>query len=187
MANDEDRDRIVRQLEQLKRREAELRRALIVADHPALDAPIREVDGRVYGVHMASERLDAPLTKGEQKKIERIEKKLETAKAKRAELDLAIEELGGELRALREDRRATLEGQRDEALSNLLTTLAEHAPTFEAVGMQISEVIPELEPLLPKLREMAEGKVDTVEKVEPAAETPPALAAERPAEASAEA
>ncbi len=158
MANDEDRDRIVRQLEQLKRREAELRRALIVADHPELDAPIREVDGRVYGVQLASERLDAPLTKGEQKKIERFEKKLEGARVKRAELDAAIAELEGELKALRDDRQSTLEAQRDEALRNLLTTLAEHAPAFEAVGMQISTIVPELEPWLPTLRAMAEEK-----------------------------
>lgn len=157
--SDEERERIVRQLEQLERKQAELRRALIVADHPTLAGPIREVDGRVYGVQLASDRLDAPLSKSEQKKLERLAKKIDTLRAKRDELDRSIAELEKEHAELGDERTATLEAQRQEALNNLLTTMAEHAPAFDEAGLQISELIPELERWLPTLRAMAEEKV----------------------------
>jgi len=152
----EERQRIERQLRQLKRKEAELRRALIVADHPQLSQPILEVDGRVYAVQQAADRLDSPLTKSEAKKQERLGKKLASLQTKRAALDASIAELETELAQLGEERLASLTADRDAALQKLFVVMGQHAATFDAAGIQVGAVVPDLERWLPAIRAMAE-------------------------------
>src|SRR4051812_26892018 len=47
------RKRLAEQLEALKRKEAELRRALAVADHPELAEAIRSIEGRAFALSRA--------------------------------------------------------------------------------------------------------------------------------------
>jgi hypothetical protein len=61
-----DRRRLEEQLEALKRRESELRRALAIADHPELAEAIRELEGRAYAISRVEAKLAQGLTKAEE-------------------------------------------------------------------------------------------------------------------------
>lgn len=154
-----ERKRIEEQLAQLERKQAELRRALASAEHPELADAIREIEGRAYGVARAEERLANPLTKAEERQRAKLEAKLEAAKAKRAELDATIASLESELAALTDARLEGLRAQHEEALKALFAAMARHADAFEAAGLQMTTLVPELEKWLPELRAMAEKRV----------------------------
>ncbi|HJL16284.1 MAG TPA: hypothetical protein RMH99_11545 [Sandaracinaceae bacterium LLY-WYZ-13_1] len=156
--------RIEAQLAELERKKAELHRALAIAEHPDLEDAIREVEGRAYGVTRAQERLDAPLTKAEQRRRERLEKKLATALDKRAKLDAQIESLQAELAPLGEARREKLGAERDRAMRELLAVLAQHAPALERAGLQAAELVPDVARWLPELRTLADAHADADEK-----------------------
>ncbi len=154
-----DRRRIEEQLAQLKRREAELRRALAIAEHPELADAIREVEGRAYGVARSEERLAQPLSTSEERRRERLEKKLAAAKEKRAEIDRTIAALEEELAPLGDARVEALNAERTASLERLFTSLARHAEAFEAAGLQAASLVPELERWLPELRAMADRRI----------------------------
>jgi uncharacterized protein YdcH (DUF465 family) len=158
LSPEQERKRLAEQLQQLKRKEAELRRALAIADHPELTDAIRELEGKAYVVARAEEKLAQPLTGAEERKRERLEKKLAGLRSKREELDAAIAEVEGELAPLGDARLGALEAERTEALNGLFVVLARHAEGLESAGLQAASIIPELERWLPELRAMAEAK-----------------------------
>ncbi|GAB5545566.1 MAG: hypothetical protein RLP09_33035 [Sandaracinaceae bacterium] len=157
---EKERERIQQQLAQLERKQAELKRALAMANHPDLADALRQVEGRAYGVTRVEEQLAQPLSKGEERQRAKLEKKLGAAREKRAALDAQIAEIEAELGGLVEDRVAELHAQRQTALHQLFTVLAQHSDGFEAAGLKVAELIPELDDWLPELRTMAGDVAD---------------------------
>lgn len=156
-----DRKKIEEQLGALKRKEAELRRALAIADHPALGEAIRAVEGRVYAVTRAEAKMAEGLSKSESKKRETLEKKLGVARAKRDEIQATIDALEAELAPLGEERARAAEAERKDAMERLLAALATHDDAFRAAGVEASALVPELGRLLPDVQAMAESLVAT--------------------------
>lgn len=163
-----ERRRIEEQLAHLEKKQAELRRALAMTEHPELADAIREIEGRTFVIARAEERLAQPLTKSEERQRAKLESKLEGAKAKRAELDDVIATLEGELAALCDERLERLREERESALEILFRVLARHADGFEAAGLQMTTLVPELERWLPELRAMAEARMPSPDAIEPA-------------------
>lgn len=153
-----ERKRIEEQLAMLEKKQAELRRALAIADHPELGEAIREIEGRIYRASKAQTKLENPLTKSEVRQRDKLAKKLETARAKRAELDQTIASLETELNALGEGRIEGLKAEHDAAVRALFATLARYAEAFESAGLQAANLIPELKAWLPTLRALAEAQ-----------------------------
>ncbi len=151
-----ERRRIEEQLAQLEKKQAELRRALAIAHHPALSDAIREIEGRTYAVSRAEKRLEQPLSKSEERTRAKLEKKLEAAKKKRTEIEEAITGIEAELVALGEERLRGLTEERGEALRTLFVLIARHADAFEEAGLLVVELVPDLDRYLPELRAMAE-------------------------------
>ena len=131
-----------------------------MANHPDLADALRQVEGRAYGVTRVEEQLAQPLSKGEERQRAKLEKKLGAAREKRAALDAQIAEIEAELGGLVEDRVAELHAQRQTALHQLFTVLAQHSDGFEAAGLKVAELIPELDDWLPELRTMAGDVAD---------------------------
>lgn len=155
-----ERQRIAQQLADLERKQAELKRALAMADHPELADGLREVEGRAYGVRRAEEKLSQPLSKSEERQRAKLEKKLATARDKRAALDAQIEALEAELAPLTHERVEALEEARESAIRHLFAVLARHSEGFEAAGLRVTELVPELDAWLPELRAMAGDVAD---------------------------
>lgn len=151
-----DRRRLEEQLEALKRRESELRRALAIADHPELAEAIRELEGRAYAISRVEAKLAQGLTKAEERRREAVDKKLSVLREKRAELDSQIAELEKELAALGVERTRAFEAERREALQNLLVTLSTHKAALEAAGLEAVALVPELGAYLPEVYTLAE-------------------------------
>lgn len=138
------RDRIQQQLEQLKQREAELRRELAMADHPGLADAIRQIEGRAYGVARVEAKMAQGLSKSELRKKETIEKKLSTAKERRAEIDAQIAALELELAPLGEERVLAFQKERAEALLRLVSLLGEHEAAIAAANLDLGLLVPAL-------------------------------------------
>jgi chromosome segregation ATPase len=150
-----ERQRIEEQLLTLKRREAELRRALAIADHPALADAIRELEGRVYAVSRAEDKLAQGLSKAEERRRETLERKVATLREKRAELDTQISALDTELAGLGVERTRGFEQERDSALEQLFVAMGIHGGAIEGAGLEAAQLVPELERFLPKVQELA--------------------------------
>jgi chromosome segregation ATPase len=150
-----ERQRIEEQLQTLKRREAELRRALAIADHPALADAIRELEGRVYAVARAEDKLAQGLSKAEERRRETLERKVAGLREKRAELDTQIGALDTELAGLGVERTRGFEHERDTALEQLFVAMGTHGGAIEGAGLEASQLVPELERFLPKVQELA--------------------------------
>jgi hypothetical protein len=150
-----DRKRIEEQLDALKRKEVELRRALVVTDHPDLAEPIRLLGSRAYAVTRAEAKLAQGLSKGEVRRREGIEKKLSGLRAKREELEGQINVLEAELGELGSERLATFEAERRQAMEQLLIALGQHEETLRTAGLEASVLVPEIGPWLPELEKIA--------------------------------
>ncbi|MET0390398.1 MAG: hypothetical protein ABW321_30780 [Polyangiales bacterium] len=150
-----DRKRLAEQLDALKRKESELRRALVVADHPELGDAVRAIQGRAYAVTRAEEQLAQGLSKSEARRRETIDKKLTSLREKRAELDTQITALEQEQESLGTDRLSTFQSERRQALEQLLIALGLHEPALQAVGVESSSLIPELSRWLPEIETIA--------------------------------
>ena len=135
------RRRIEEQLEALKRREAELRRELAVADHPELAEPLRVLEGH---------------SKAEERRRETLEKKLARAREKRMEIDAQIAELEAELAPLGEARMLAFEAERKDCMERLLAALGTHEGDFQRAGLDTSVLVPDLARLMPEVRTLAE-------------------------------
>lgn len=138
------RDRIQQQLEALKQREAELRRELAIADHPVLADAIRAIEGSAYGVTRIESKMAEGLSKAEQRRKETLEKKLASAREKRAEIDAQIGALETELQPLGDARVAAFDASRTQALLTLVAMLKEHDGALSAAGLDIGLLVPSL-------------------------------------------
>jgi chromosome segregation ATPase len=154
-----DKKRLEDQLEALKRKERELRRAIVIADHPGLAEAIRQLEGRAFALSRAEAKLAQGLSKSEARRKETLEKKLATLRAKRAELDGQIDTLDAELRSLVEARTEVLEGERQRALRELVATLGEHTAALTEAGLEAGELVPEIDQRMDELRAVAEELV----------------------------
>lgn len=154
-----DRRKLEEQLETLKRKEFELRRALTIADHPALTDAIRELEGRAYAITRAEAKLAQGLSKAEERRRDTLEKKLGSLREKRAELDTQIGELETELQALGAERGALFAAERRDALEQLLVVLGTHEPAFRGAGLDATSLVPEIARFLPEIESLAQRLV----------------------------
>jgi hypothetical protein len=153
------RKRLEEQLEALKRKETELRRALVIADHPELADAIRALQGRAYAIGRVETKLAQGLSKAEERRRETLDKKLGALRIKRDELDTQIGALEAELSALGAERTAAFELERKQALEQLLIALGTHEPSLRAAGIDASALVPELNQWLPEIEALAERLV----------------------------
>jgi hypothetical protein len=151
-----ERKRLADQLEALKRKEFELRRALAAADHPEVAEAIRTIEGRAFAVERAEAKVAQGFSKSEARRRDVIEKKLGTLREKRAELDTQIGALEAELGGLGADRLATFESERQKALEQLMIAIASHGAALRAAGLDPSQLVPEIAGWLPELDALAE-------------------------------
>jgi chromosome segregation ATPase len=154
-----DRRKLEEQLHVLKRKEFELRRALVIADHPELADVIRVLEGRAYALTRAEAKLAQGLTKAEERRRETTEKKLSSLREKRAELDAQIGALESELRSLGAERMQVFEAEQRQALEQLLVALGTHEPALRAAELDAASLVPELAGFLPKIQALAETLV----------------------------
>jgi DNA repair exonuclease SbcCD ATPase subunit len=150
-----DRKRLAEQLSALKRKEAELRRALAAADHPELSDAIRLIEARAFVVARAEAKLAQGFSKTEARRREVIEKKLGSLRDKRAALDTQIGSLETELGGLGSDRLASFGQERQEALQQLLIALGTHETALHDAGLDPASLVPEIEGWLPELEALA--------------------------------
>jgi hypothetical protein len=150
------RKKLEEQLEALKRKEFELRRALAIADHPELAEAVRVIEGRAFQISRVEAKLAQGLTKSEERRRDTIEKKLGSLRDKRAELDAQIGVLESELLALGAERATTFGSERLQALEQLLIALSTHQAALDAAGMEASSLVPELARWLPEIEVLAE-------------------------------
>jgi hypothetical protein len=150
-----ERKRLAEQLDALKRKEFELRRALAAADHPEVADAIRAIEARAIAVSRAEGKLAQGFSKTEARRREVIEKKLVALRAKRVELDGQIGELETELGGLGADRLAAFESERREALEQLMIVMATHDAGLRAAELDLSGLVPDIERWLPELEAVA--------------------------------
>jgi len=156
-----DRRRIEEQLEALKRKESELRRALAVADHPEIADAVRLLEGRAYAVASVEAKMAQGLSKSEERRLETLQKKLASLREKRAELDGQIAQLEAEAAELGEERTRAFEAERGEALQNLMTTLSTHEDALRNAGLDAAQLVPDIARLMPEIVTLAERLVAT--------------------------
>jgi hypothetical protein len=154
-----ERRRLEEQLEALKRKELELRRALVIADHPALAEGIRVLEGRTYALGRIEAKLAEGMSKSEARRSETIEKKLSSLREKRAELDTQIAGLELELRGLGAERLEAFAAERHQALEQLLVALGKHEPALREAGIDAASLVPEIARWAPEVQALAESLV----------------------------
>jgi chromosome segregation ATPase len=150
-----DRKRLAEQLDALRKKEAELLRALAITDHPDLADAIRTIEARVYCVARADAKLAQGLSKSEARRQEVLTKKLSGLREKRAELDTQIDQLEAEFQELGAARMTDFQRERQDALQDLMVALATHDPALDAAGVDVRNLLPELGGLLPELESIA--------------------------------
>jgi len=155
-----DKKRLEEQLEALKRKELELRRAIAIADHPELADAIRLLDGRAYALTRVEAKIAQGLSKSEERRKETLEKKLDVLREKSAELSAQIAELSKEHESLVLARVTALEGERRAALHDLVASLGEHSATLSAAGLDAGELVPEIGQRMAEIRAAAEELVN---------------------------
>jgi chromosome segregation ATPase len=159
-----ERRRLEAELAAIERKREELARALIVNAHPELADPIRVLTGRLYAVSRVEERMREPLSKAEVRKVESLGKKRESLTAKRAELDAKRAEIEAEigsvdheLAQLGDERTKGFERERDEALEQLVVSLAQLGPSFDAAGVDPVRLVDGLAARMPDVKSTAEA------------------------------
>ena len=163
-----ERHRIEEQLALLEQKKRELSKALVLADHPALQGPLRMIEGRLYAVSRAETQMAAGLSKSEEKRKESLAKKRETLALKKADLASKLAEaedqllaIDKDLLALGDDRRVAFEKERRSALEALVIALSEHGPVFDAVKVDPAAIIEGLAPRMGEVHATAERLVGT--------------------------
>ncbi len=151
-----ERRRIREQLEALERKQAELRRALAIADHPELSDAIRAIEGRVYAVTRVEAKMAQGLSKSEERRRETLEKKLSVSRGKLEELHQQITELERELHTLGTLRTEAFEAERRDAIEQLMSTLSTHGAAFETAGLELTALVPELARYMSEVHSVAE-------------------------------
>ena len=155
-----DKKRLEEQLDALKRKELELRRAIAIADHPELADAIRLLDGRAYALMRVEAKIAQGLSKSEERRKDKLEKKLEVLRAKSAELNTELSALTAEHASLVQARTDELESERRAALHELVATLGEHAAALKAAGLDAGELVPDIGQRMAQIRAAAEELVD---------------------------
>jgi hypothetical protein len=150
-----DRKRLAEQLDALKKKEAELLRALAITDHPDLADAIRTIEARVYCVARADAKLAQGLSKGEARRQEVLSKKLTALREKRTEIDAQITTLEAESEELGAARLTDFQRERQDALQDLMVALATHDSALDAAGLSVQSLLPELSGLMPELETIA--------------------------------
>jgi hypothetical protein len=150
-----DRKRLAEQLDALKKKEAELLRALAITDHPDLADAIRTIEARVYCVARADAKLAQGLSKSEARRQEVLSKKLTALREKRTELDTQITALEAESEELGAARLTDFQRERQDALQDLMVALATHDTALDAAGLSVQSLLPELTGLMPELEAIA--------------------------------
>lgn len=158
-----ERRRLEAELAAIEKKREELAKALIVNAHPELADPIRILTGRLYAVTRVEERMGEPLTKAETRKVESLGKKRESLIAKRAELDAKraeieteISTVDHELAMLGDERTKGFARERVEALEQLVVTLAQLGPAFDAAGVDPVRLVDGLAARMPEVTTAAE-------------------------------
>ncbi|MDB4988184.1 MAG: hypothetical protein JWN04_3362 [Myxococcaceae bacterium] len=151
------RRKLEEQLEALKRKEVELRRALVMADHPELADSIRILQGRTYALERIEAKLALGLSKAELRRRETLQKKLASLADKRTELNTQIAEVETELHGLGVERQQGYEAERRQGLEELLVALGTHDPALHAAGIEATELVPEIGRWLPEIETLAES------------------------------
>lgn len=143
-----ERQRIEEQLALLEQKKRELSKALVLADHPELQAPIRMIEGRLYAVSRAETQMAAGLSKAEEKRKESLAKKRETLALKKADLAAKLAEvedqilvIDKDLLALGDDRRDAFEAERNAALEALVMVLSQNNAAFDAVKVDPVSIV----------------------------------------------
>jgi hypothetical protein len=159
-----ERRRLEAELAAIERKREELARALIVNAHPELADPIRVLTGRLYAVARVEERMREPLSKAEVRKAESLGKKRESLLAKRAELDVKRTEIEAEFGAVDHDlaqlgveRTKGFERERCDALEQLVVSLAQLGPSFDAAGVDPVRLVDGLAQRMPDVKSTAEA------------------------------
>jgi chromosome segregation ATPase len=152
---EDERKRLEKQLDALKRKESELRRALLLSEKPELAEAIRTIQGHAYSVQRAEEKASHGLSKAEVRRRDAIGKKLSSLNDKRAELDRQIEALETEQRSLGSEELAASANERRQALQQLMVALTTHNAALQAAGVDPQDVVPELARLLPEVEAFA--------------------------------
>ena len=155
-----DRKRLEEQLSALRRKEAELLRALAITDHPGLADAIRTIEAKVYCVARADAKLAQGLSKSEARRQEVLTKKLSALREKRAELDTQIEALEAEFQELGAARMTDFARERQDALQSLMIALAQHDAEIGAAGLDVRSLLPEIGTLMPELEAIARNVSD---------------------------
>ena len=150
-----DRKRLAEQLDALRKKEAELLRALAITDHPDLADAIRTIEARVYCVARADAKLAQGLSKSEARRQEVLSKKLSALREKRSELDTQIAALEAEANELGTARLTDFQRERQDALQELMVALATHDSALDAAGLNVQSLLPELSSLMPELEAIA--------------------------------
>lgn len=150
-----ERRRLEEQLEALKRKESELRRALAISDHPALADAIRLLEGHAYALGRVEAKMAQGLSKTEERRRETLEKKVTGLREKRAELDAELATLEGELSQLGEQRTAGLHAERSEALGRLIETMHAHHGALRVAGLEAGQLVPEIAQWMPEVEALA--------------------------------
>ncbi|MCC6876397.1 MAG: hypothetical protein IT378_18975 [Sandaracinaceae bacterium] len=153
------RRRITEQLAELKRKEAELRRALAIAEHPELGDALRLLEGRAYAVVRAEGKLSQGLSKSEERRRETLEKKLEALRLKRADLDAQIGALESELAPFGEGRLEAFRQERHAALEALAVAIGAHGAELGAAGLDVEQLVPDVARWVSELRAIGEAMV----------------------------
>ena len=154
-----ERERIAEQIATLKRREAELRRALAIVDHPDLADPIRQLEGRAFAVAQAESKMAQARSKAEERRLGTLQKKLRSVQEKRAKLDTQIAALEEEISTLGEARMRAFEEERQAALQDLLVVVSQHRAELSDVGLDLEVLVPELRSWMPEVEALAERLV----------------------------
>lgn len=150
-----DRKRLAEQLDALRKKEAELLRALAITDHPDLADAIRTIEARVYCVARADAKIAQGLSKSEARRQEVLSKKLTALREKRAELDTQITALEAESEELGASRLTDFQRERQDALQELMVALATHDSALDSAGLSVQSLLPELSGLMPELEAIA--------------------------------
>lgn len=148
--------RIEEQLEALKRRESELRRALATASHPELADAIRLIEGRAYALSRVEAKMAEGLSKSEERRKQTVEKKRAGLQEKRDELNVQIAVLDAELASLGIERTQAFERERRSAMEQLLAALGAHGAELATVGLEPGQLVPDIARWMPEIQGLAE-------------------------------
>jgi len=143
-----DRQRLEQELRAVRRKELELMRAIVVADHPQLGEALTVLETHMQRVVSAQQQLAEGLSESDRRRHAELTELMNGLKQQRADLNLEIEAHECELRALGEERSQRLQFAEREALHALATAHQEHERSLLSAGANLEVLLPGLLALL---------------------------------------